>query len=194
MDCSIRGLPVPHHLPKFAQVHVHCISDAIQPSHPMMPSSPLPSIFPSIRNFSNKLSVRIKWSKYWHFSISSSNEYLGLISLKTDWFDLLIAQGTLRSLLQHHRSKSSVFWCSAFFTVQLSQPHVTIGKTRALTTRTFVGKAMSLVFNTLSVCHSFPAEKQLSQQENLGRFIRYITYQRRGTIKGLQTWLPVNVA
>ena len=194
MDCGIRGLPVPHHLPKFARVHVHCISDAIQPSHPMMPSSPLPSIFPSIRNFSNKWSVCIKWSKYWRFSISSSNEYLGLNALKIDWFDLLVAQGTLRSLLQHHSSQSSIFWCSAFFTVQLSQPYVTMGNTRALTIWTFAGRAMSLVFNTLSVCHSFPAEKQLSQQENLGRFIRYITYQRRGAIKGLWAWLPVNVA
>ena len=133
MDCSKPGLPVPHHLPKFAQVHVHCISDAVQPSHPLMPLLLLPSIFASIRDFSNELSVRIRWPKYWSFSfsISPSSEYSGLISLKIDWFDLLAVQGTFRSLLQHHSSKASILWHSAFFMVQLSQPYVTTGKTIA---------------------------------------------------------------
>ena len=91
MDSSTLGLPVPHHLLKFAQVYVHCISDAIQPSYPLTPSSPLPSIFPSIRDFSNELAVRIRWPKYWSFSFSISpySEYSGLISLKIDWFYLL---------------------------------------------------------------------------------------------------------
>ena len=91
MDCSTPGLPVPHHLQEFAQVHVYCISDAIQPSHPLMPSSPLPSIFPSIRDFSNESAVHIRGPKYWSFSfsISPSNKYSGLISLKISWFDLL---------------------------------------------------------------------------------------------------------
>ena len=102
----------------------------------------LPSIFPSIRVFSNESVLRIRWPKYWSFSfsISPSNEYSGLISFKIDWLDLLAVQGTLKSLLQHHSSKASIFLCSAFFTVQLSHPYMTTGKTIALTRRTFVGK------------------------------------------------------
>jgi len=117
-----------------------------------MPSSFLPSIFPSIRDFSNELSVHIRWPKYWNFSfsISSSSEYSRLISLKLDWFDLLAVQGTFRSLLQHHSSKASILWCSAVFMVQFSQPYMTTGKTTALTIWTFVGRVMSLFFNTLS--------------------------------------------
>ena len=131
MDCSMPGLPAPHHYPKSAQVHVLCISDAIQPSHPLKPSSLSASIFPSIRYFSNESAVCIRWPKYWSFSfsISPSNEYSGLISLKIDWFDFLAVQRTLSSLLQHHSSKASIFWPFAFFTVQLLQPYVTIGKT-----------------------------------------------------------------
>ena len=109
------------------------------------------SIFPSIRNFSNGSDVHIKWPKYWNFifSISPSNEYSRLISLKIDWFDLLAVKGTLRSLLQHHSSKASIFHCSAFFTVQLSRSYTE--KTTALTTAfVFVGRVMSLLFNTLS--------------------------------------------
>ena len=140
MDCSMPGLPVPHHPPAFVQVHVHCISDTIQPSHPLMPSSPLPSIFPSIRDFFNELSVHIRWTKYWSFSFSigPSSEYSGLSSLKIYWFDLLPGQGTFKSLLQHHNLKASILWCSACFTVQLSQLYMTTGKTIALTIRTFV--------------------------------------------------------
>ena len=112
----------------------------------------LPSIFPSIRVFSNESALRIRWPKYWSFSfsISSSNEHPGLISSRMDWLDLLAVQGTLKSLLQHHSSKASIFQDSAFFTVQFSHPYMTTGKTIALTRWTFVGKLMSLLFNMLS--------------------------------------------
>ena len=112
----------------------------------------LPSIFPRIRVFSNELALHIRWPKYWcfSFSISPSNEYSGLISFRIDWFDLLDVQGTLTSLLQHHNSKASILQCSTFFLIQFSHPHVTTGKTIALTIQTFVGKVMSLLFNTLS--------------------------------------------
>ena len=112
----------------------------------------LPSIFPSIGVFSNESALHIRWSKYWSFSfsISPSNEHPGLISFRMDWLDLLAVQGTLKSLLQHHSSKASILWCSAFFIVQLSHPYMTTGKTIALTRWTFVGKVMSLLFNMLS--------------------------------------------
>ena len=112
----------------------------------------LPSIFPSIRVFSNESALRIRWPKYWSFSfnISPSNEHPGLISFRTDWLDLLAVQGTLKSLLQHHSSKASILRRSAFFIVQFSQPYMTTGKTIALTRSTFVGKVMSLLFNMLS--------------------------------------------
>ena len=114
MDCSLPGLLVPHHLPKLAQVHVHCIHDVI---HILWHSILLPLIFPSIRPFSIESSVCIRWPKYcsFSFSISPSKEYSGLISFKIDWFDLLVVQGTLRNLLQHHSSKASVLQCSTFF-------------------------------------------------------------------------------
>ena len=110
----------------------------------------LPLIFPSIMVFSNESALHIRWPKYWCFSINPSNEYSGLISLRIDWFDLLAVQGTLESLLQHHSSKASILWHSAFFMVQLSYPHMTTRKTIALTRWTFVSKVMSLLFNTLS--------------------------------------------
>ena len=154
MGCSTPGLPVPRHLPEFAQVHIHSIGDAVQPSHLILwhPLLLLPSIFPSIRDFSSELSVCIRWSKYWSFSFSfsPSSEYSGLISLKLGCFDLLAVQGNFRSLLQHHSSKASILWRSAFFMVQFLQPYVTTGKTIALTIRTFVGRVISLLFNTLS--------------------------------------------
>ena len=111
----------------------------------------LPSIFPSIRVFSNESALCIRWPKYWSFSfsISPSNEYSGLISFRMDWLDLLAVQGTLKSLLQHHSSKASILQCLAFFIVQLSHPYMTTGKTIALTRQTFVGKVMSLHFNML---------------------------------------------
>ena len=112
----------------------------------------LPSIFPSIRVFSNELALCIKWQKYWSFSfsISPSNEYPGLISFRIDWLNLLAVQGTLKSLLRHHSSKGSVLQCSAFFVVQLSHPYMTTGKTIVLTRQTFVGKVTCLLFNMLS--------------------------------------------
>ena len=125
----------------------------LKPSCPVVPSVILlPSIFPNIRVFSSESVLRIRWPKYWSFSfsISPSNEYSGLISYRMDRFDLLAVQGTLRSLLQHHSSKASILWCSAFFMVQLSHPYMTTGKTIALTRWTFVSKVMSLLFNMLS--------------------------------------------
>ena len=112
----------------------------------------LPSIFPSIRVFSNESALRIRWPKYWScsFNISPSNEHPGLISFRMDWFELLAVQGTLKNLLQHQSSKASILWCSAFFIVQLSHPYMSTGKTIALTSQTFVGKVMSLLFNMLS--------------------------------------------
>ena len=110
----------------------------------------LASIISSTRVVSNESVLRIRWSKYWSFSISSSNEYSGLISFRIDWFDLLAVQEILKSLLQHHTSKASTLQCSALFIVQLSHPYMTTGKTITLTRRTFVGKVMSLLFNTLS--------------------------------------------
>ena len=125
----------------------------------------LPQVPPSIRVFSNESTLRMRWPKYWSFSfsLSPSNEHPGLISFRMYWLDLLVVQGTLKSLLQHHSSKASIFWCSAFFTVQPSHPHVTNGKTIALTRRTFVGKVMSLIFNMLSrlVITFLPRSKRL---------------------------------
>ena len=125
----------------------------------------LPSIFPSIRVFSNESVLHIRWPKDWSFSfnISPSNEYSGLISFRMDWLDLLAVQGALKSLLQHHSSKASILQCSAFFIVQLSHPYMTTGKTIALTRQTFVGKVMSLLFNMLSrlVIAFLPRSKHL---------------------------------
>jgi len=125
----------------------------------------LPSIFPSIRVFSNESALRIRWPKYWTFSftVSPSNEHPGLISFRMDWLDFPAVQGTLKSLLQHHSSKASILWHSAFFTVQPSHPYMTIGKTIVLTRWTFVGKVMSLLFNTLSrlVITFLPRSKHL---------------------------------
>ena len=119
-------------------------------SSSVIPFSPLPSIFPSIRVFSNESFLHIRWPKYWSLNISPFNEYSGVISFRIDCFDLLAAQGTLKSLLQHHGSKASILRCWAFFIVQLSHPYLTTGKTIALTRWTFVGKVMPLLFNMLS--------------------------------------------
>ena len=152
MDCSTPGLPVLNiawNLPKFMSFALVMPSSHLVLWRPLLL---LPSIVPSIRDYSSESAVRIRWPKYWSFSfsISASNEKSGLISLKMDWLDLLAVQGTLRSLLQHHSSKASVLWCSAFFTVLLSQQYVTTGKTKALTKQTLVGRVISLLFNTLS--------------------------------------------
>ena len=152
MDCSTPGFPVHHHswsLLKLMSIELVMPSNHLILCHPLLL---LPSIFPSIRVFSNESVLCIRWPTYWSFSfsISSSNEHLGLISFRMDWLDLLAVQGTLKSLLQHYCSKASIFQCSAFFRVQLSHPYMTTGKTIALTRRTFVDKVMSLLFNTLS--------------------------------------------
>ena len=121
-------------------------------NHPILchPLLPPPSIFPSIRVFSSKSVLHIRWPEYWNFNISPSNEHSGLISFRMDLLDLLEVQGILKSLLQHHSSKASILWCSAFFIVQLSHSHMTTGKIIALTRWTFVGKVMTLLFNMLS--------------------------------------------
>ena len=128
-------LPVHHQLPEFTQTHVHWLGDAIQPSHPLSSPSLQPSIFPSIRVFSNESVLHISWPKYWSFSfnIRLSNEHSGLISFRMDWLDLLVVQGTFKSLLQHHSSKASILQRSAFFIVQLSHPYMTTGKNTVLT-------------------------------------------------------------
>ena len=127
--------------------------ESVMPSNHLILCHPLllPSVFPSIRVFANESLLHIRWPEYWSFSftISPSDEYSGLISFRMDWLDLLAVQGTLKSLLQYHRSKASILWCSAFFVVQLSHPYMTPGKTIALTRWTFVGKVMFLLFNLI---------------------------------------------
>ena len=152
MDCSMPGILVHHQLPQVAQTHGHWVSDAIQPSHPLL--SPSPSAFSLSQHqsfLSNQSVLWIRWPKYRGFSfiISPSNEYSGLISFGIDWLDL-VAQGTLKSFLQHHSSKASTLQHSDFFTVPFSYPYMTTGKTIALTRWTFVGKVTSLLFSMLS--------------------------------------------
>ena len=151
MNCSRPGFPVHHQLPELTLIHVLV---SVMPSNHLILCGPLlllPSIFLSIRVFSKESVLHIRWPKYWSFSlsISPSNEYSGPISFTIDWLDLLAVHRTLKSLLQHHSSKASILQCSAFIIVQLSHPYMTIGKTKALTRRTFVGKVMSLLFNML---------------------------------------------
>ena len=150
MNHSMPGLPVHHQLLEFTQTH-----EWVMLSNHLILCRLLfllPSIFPSIRVFSSESALRIRWPKYWsfNFNISPINEHQGLTSFRMDWLDLLAVQGTLKSLLQHHSSKASIIWHSAFFIVQLSHPYMTTGKTIALTRRTFVSKVMSLLFNMLS--------------------------------------------
>ena len=137
--------------------------ESVMPSSHLILGRPLlllPLIPPSIRVFSNESTLCMRWPKYWSFSlsISPSNEHPGLISFRMDWLDLLVVQGTLKSLLQHHSSKASILRRSAFFTVQLSHPYMTTGKTIALTRRTFVGKVLSLLFN-VQIGHNFPSKE-----------------------------------
>ena len=150
MNRSTPGLPVHYQLPESTQTHVHWVSDAIKPSHPL--SSPPALNLSQHQGLSNEPALCIRWPKYWSFSfsISPSNECSGLISFRMDWLDLLTVQGTLKSLLQYHSSKASILHCPAFFIVQLSHPYMTTGKTIALTKWTFVGKVMSRLLNMLS--------------------------------------------
>ena len=164
MDYSTPGLPVHHQLLELAPTHVHLVGDAIQQSYPCHPLLLPPSVFPSIRIFSNDSVLCIRWPKYWsfRFSISPSNEHPGLI-FRIDWLDLLAIQGALKSLIEHHSSKSSILWRSTFFTAQLSHPYTTTGRTIALTRWTFIGKVMSLLLNMLSrlVITFLPRSKHL---------------------------------
>ena len=142
MDCSTPGFPVHHQLQELAQTHVHRVSDTIQPSHPLSPLLLPPSIFPSIKVFSNESVLHIRWPKYWSFSftISPFNEHSGPISFRMDWLDLLSVPVILKSLLQHHSSKASILHHSAFFMVQHSHPYTTTGKTIGLTRWTLLVK------------------------------------------------------
>ena len=162
LNRSMPGLPVHHQLLEFTQTHVHWVSDAIQPSllcHPLLLLPPIP---PSIRVFSNESTLCMKWPKYWSFSfsISLSNEHPGLISFRMDWLGLLAAQGTLKSLLQHSSSKASIFWHSAFFTVQLSHPYMTTGKTIAsllFTCGQTVVQVMKIMMTSFKKSHAYTA-------------------------------------
>ena len=165
MDCSTPGFLVHHQLQSLLKLM--SIESVMSSNHLILcrPLFLLPSIFPSIRVFSNESVLHIRWPKYWSFSfsISPSNEYSGLIFFRIDWLDLLAVQRTLKSLLQHHSWKASILQRSAFFTVQLLHPYMTTGKTIALTRWTFVGKIMSLLFNMLSrlVIAFLPRSKRL---------------------------------
>ena len=163
MDCTTPGFPVHHQLPELAQIHVHWVRDAIQPSHLLLsPSSPTFNLSQHQGLFL-WVGSSIRWLKYWSFSISPSNEYSGLISFRIDWFNLLGIQGTLKSLPQHHSSKASILQHSDFFMVQLSHPYMTTGKTIALMIWIFVGKMTSLLFNMLSrfIIAFIPKSKRL---------------------------------
>ena len=155
MNCSMPGFPVHHQHLEFTQTLVHWVGDAIQPSHPLSspsPPAPNPSQHQGLFQWVNSLHEVAKVLGF-SFSISPSNEHPGLVSFKMDWLDLLAVQGTLKSLLQHHSSKASILWHSAFFTVQLLHPYMTTGEIIALTRRTFVGKLLSLLFNMLCKLH-----------------------------------------
>ena len=166
MDCSTPGLAVLHHLPELAQIYVHSVGDAIQPSHPL--ASPSPPTFNLSQHQDLFQCVSIRWPKYWSFSfsISPSNEYSGLIFFRFSWLDLLAVQGTLKSLLQHHSSKASVLQCSAFFIIQLLRSYMTTGKTIALTRCTFVGKAMQET-QVRSLGREDPLEKGMATHSSI---------------------------
>ena len=165
IDYSTPGFPVHHQLPELAQTHVHQVTDAIQQSYHLLSPSPPAFSLSQLRGLYQESVLPIRWPKYWtfSFSISPTNDYLGLIFFRIDWFDLLAVQGILKSLLQHHSSKASILQGSVFFRVQLSHPYMTTGKTTALTRQTFVSKVMSLLFNMLSrlVIAFFPRSKHL---------------------------------
>ena len=151
MGCSsTTGFPVLHHLPELAQTHVQWFSEAIQPSHPLSSPSPPAFTVSQHQGLFKWVVLYIWWLECWSFSfsISPSNEYSGLISFRMDWLDLLVVQGTLKSLLQHHSSEASILWHSAFFMVRLSHPYMTTGKTLALTRQIFVGKVKNVHTDT----------------------------------------------
>ena len=163
---AARQAPVHHQLPEFTWTNGHKSIESVMPSNHLILCCPLllpPSIFPSKRVFSNESVLHIRWPKYWSFSFntSPSNEYSGLISFRMDWLDLLVVQGTLKSLFQHHSSKALILLCSVI--VHLSHPYMTTGKTIALTRQTLVGKVMSLLFNiAVSLGHNFSSKEQAS--------------------------------
>ena len=151
MDCSMPGFPAHHQQLELSQTHVHQVGDAIQPFHPLFSSPPAFNLsqHQGLSQWVSSLHQVAKVLEF-RFNINPSNEYSGLISFRMDWLDLLAAQGTLKTLLQHYSSTASILWLSAFFIAQLSHPYMISGKTIALTRRTFVGKVMSLLFNMLS--------------------------------------------
>ena len=165
MNRSTPGLPVHHQLPEFTQIHVLRVSDAIQPSHPLLSPSPPAFNLSQHRVFSSESILCIRWPKDWNFrfSISPSNEYSGLIYFRIDCLDLLAVRGTLKSIIQHHSSKASILWRSVFFIVQLSHPYMTTGKMTTLTRQTFVCKIMVLLYNTVSrfIIACLPRNKRL---------------------------------
>ena len=174
--------------------------ESVMPSNHLILCHPLlllPSIFPSVKVFSNESALRTRWPKYWSFSfdISPSNEHPGLISFRMDWMDLLAVQGTLKSLLQHHSSKASILWRSAFFVVQLSHPYMTTGKTIALTRRTLVDKVMSLLFNMLSrlVITFLPRYSQVSQLYSFIQWLNEVTKALETVVFiGQYWWWPLH--
>ena len=176
MDCSTPGLSVHHQLPEFTRLM--SIKSVMPLGHLILcrPLLLLPPIPPNIRVFSNESTFLMRWPKYWSFSfsISPSNEHPELISFRMNWLDLLAVQGTLKSLLQHHSSKASILRCSAFFTVQLSHPYMTNGKTIALTRRTFVGKVISLIIREMQIktairYHLIPVKKAIIKKTKTDR-------------------------
>ena len=163
MDCSTPGFPVLHHLQSLLRL---MSIQSVMPSNHLILCHPLllPSVFPSVRVFSNEFALPIRWPKYWSFSfsISPSSEYSGLIFFRIHWFDLFAVQGTLKNLLQYQSQKASILQCTAFFMVQLSHPYMTTGKTTVLTILTFANKVISLLFNMLSLSKVFFQEASVS--------------------------------
>ena len=163
MDCSTPGFPVPHHLPEFAQIHVHWIRDAIQPSHPLPPTFPFAFNLPQYQGLFQWVSFSHQVAKYWSFSISHSNEYSGLITLRIEWLDLLSVQGTLKILLQHHSSKPSILQDLAFFIVRVSHPHMTTGKPQLWLGGLLLAKwCLCFLICCLGLSYSLPSKEQES--------------------------------
>ena len=190
MDCSMSGLPVPHHLPESAQVHTHCVSDAIQPAHPLILSSLSALNLSQYQGLFQWVICSRQMTKLLELqlSISSSSEYSRLISFKIDWLDLLAVQGTFRSLLQLHSSKASILWHSVFFMVQLLQPYVTTGKAIGLNIWIFVGRVMSLLFNTLSSLSLFSCQEAIIWFHDCSHCLQWLWSPRRGNLSLLPSF------